>query len=136
MVCSKTSVFLSLTTASTRNPPYACRGESVTFHCEVVNGASLQWVSEPDICRNLPVSFTSSDNEGEEITRDFHTYMYHSRLLSLAQNPPTSNFSSVLTFTPNTSITVICGDQLSSCGRTENESTLPITGKCMLINYC
>ena len=129
--CVKTSVVLNCMTTTMRDPPYACRNEELRFNCEVVNGASLQWASEPEICRSVPISFASSDNEGEPRRRG----SFQSNLTSVIANPPNSNFSSVLTYSPPgnvNSVMVVCGDQLSSCSSTEDEITLTITGKCML----
>ena len=128
-----TSVHLSSTAASTRDPQYACRGKQLVFNCEVVNGVVLQWVSEPDIPCNDPIIFTSGDDEGQRRTRneDF----YQSYLISVARRPPDSNFTSNLTFTPPesvNSVTVVCEDkheQLSCCN-TKAESTIIITGQC------
>ena len=124
-----TYVVLNSTTPSTRNPPYACRGEQLTFTCEVMNTVSLQWASEPDIlCRN-PISYTAGDDEGERRRRGF----YQSYLISVARDPPNSNFTSNLTFIPPQSVdsvTVVCGNQLLFCSSTEAERTVRITGKC------
>ena len=54
--CTETSVYLNSTTANRRDPPYACRGEKLVFHCEVVNGAGIQWASEPDISCKEPLT--------------------------------------------------------------------------------
>ena len=127
--CNKTYVRL---TPDTISAPYACRGEEVMFKCEVTNGSSLEWASEPDISRSLPLSFTGFDDEGQTRTRG----SYKACLVSVARSPPNSNFSSVLTFTPSpsvNSVTVVCGDQLSSCCSSEKEHTFTITGKCMFL---
>ena len=136
--CTRTSVFLSSTTARTRDPPYACHGKELAFSCKVINGVSIQWASEPDIpCKN-PLSYTTSDRNGTRKDRG----SYHSRLISVARSPPHSNFSSVLKFTPPgnvNNVTVVCGDQLPICSSTEAESTLSITGKCcfnLTCTYC
>ena len=123
-----TSVHLNSTATSTRDLQYACRGEQLTFTCEVMNAASLQWVSEPDILCNNTISYTAGDNEGERRIKGF----YQSYLISVARNPPNSNFTSNLTFIPPQSmdsVTVICGNQLSVCSSTEAERTVRITGK-------
>lgn len=120
----RTSVVLNL--SSTWDRPYACRGEEMTFSCEVMNGASLQWASEPDIPCNMPLGYTTGDDEGETRTRG----AYQSRLTHSLN----SYLSSVLTFTPPgsvNSVTVHCGDQLALCSSTEDEHTLTITGKCI-----
>ena len=130
----RTSVHLAPVAVSTHDPPYACRGENVTFNCVVTNGASLDWASEPDICRYLPLSYTGFNRAGQTKTNG----SYHSRLISIERNPPRSNFTSNLTFIPSssvTSVTVVCGDQLSSCRRMEEKHTLAITGKCMLMLF-
>ena len=122
---TRTSVVLSLT--STRDPPYACRGEEMTFNCKVMNGNSLQWASEPDVPCNRPLGFTIGDDEGETRTRG----SYHSRLTSVVRNPLNPYLSSVFTFTPPgsmNSVTVQCGDQLALCS-TEDERTVIVTGK-------
>ena len=122
----RTSVFLNST--ATRDPPYACRGEEITFSCEVMNGISLQWVSEPDIPCNRPLGYTVGDDEGKTRTRG----SYQSRLTSVVRNPLNYYLNSLLTFTPprsTDSVTVVCGDQLSLCSNTETERTLNITGK-------
>ena len=129
--CTRTSVELIPDTVNEQSSPYTCRGHQVTYKCDVTFGPSLEWASEPDICRDLPLSFTAFDAEGENRTSG----PYQARLLFVARNPPFSNFSSILTFYPNASvdaITIICGDQLSSCSSTKAESTLTIAGKCML----
>ena len=126
----RTSVLLNSTT--TRDIPYACRGEEMTFICLVVNGISLQWVCEPDIPCNRPLGYTTGDDEGETRTRGY----YHSRLVSVARSFPDTYLSSVLTFTPPgsmDSVTVVCGDQLSLCPSTEDEYTVNITGKCNVV---
>ena len=128
-VSCETRVYLSSTTASTRDPPYACRGEELVFYCAVLNGASLQWASEPDIPCNRSLGYTMGDDMGQTRTRG----PYQSRLTSVIRNPPNLQLSSVLTFTPSASVdnvTVVCGDQLSLCSSTKQESTLNITGKC------
>ena len=127
--CVRASVRLSSNATSIRDPPYICRDEGVTFFCDVFSGVSLQWVFEPDVCRNLPIRYTSANSEGDPGTRG----SIQSQLTSVIRAPPFSNFSSNLTFTPNASVnsvTVQCGDQLSSCSNTEAESTISITGKC------
>ena len=124
----RTSVVLSLT--STRDPPYVCHSEEIEFSCEVINGISLQWVSEPDIPCNRPLGYTMGDDEGETRTRG----SYHSHLVPVAQS--SSNLRSVLTFTPARSmdsVTVVCGDQLSLCPSTEAEHTVNVTGKCNVV---
>ena len=123
-----TSVHLNVTTGSIRDPLYACRGEQLTFTCEVVNAASLQWAFEPDVPCDMPISYTTGDDEGE--TKGMGSYL--SRLISTARNPPNSNFSSDLTYTPPASmesVTVVCGNQLSFCSSTESELTVMLTGK-------
>ena len=124
----RTHVVLDSTSA--RDPPYACRGEEMTFSCEVINGVSLQWASEPDVPCNRSIGYTTADDEGETRTRG----SYQSNLTSIIRNSLNSYFSSVLTFTPPRSVnnvTVHCGDQLGLCGSTEGEHTLNITGKCI-----
>ena len=123
-----TSVVLNSTTTRARNPPYACRGEQLVFNCEVMNAVSLQWASEPDILCDNAISYTAGDDEGE--TRP--SGLFQSYLISVVRNPPNSNFSSNLTFTPSesvTNVTVVCGNQLSLCSSTEAERTVRITGK-------
>ena len=130
--CVRTTVFLTSNATRTRDPPYVCRGETVTFTCQVINGISLQWVSEPDICRSTPIRYTTAENEGDLGSGG----NYQSYLISVERGPPFSNFSSNLTFTPNASVnsvTVQCGDQLSSCSNTEDESHLSIAGKCVVV---
>ena len=136
-VCSPTScatsVHLNVTPASVRDPPYACRGEQLTFSCEVVNAPSLQWAFEPDIPCDMPISYTTGDDEGE--TKGMGSYQ--SRLISVTRNPPNSNFSSDLTYTPPRSmdsVTVVCGNQLHFCSRTQSELTLMLTGKCHVVS--
>ena len=125
--CIRTSVFMNSSTL-TRNPPYACRGIEVRFECEVENGASLQWASEPAICSTMPLSYTSRAVEGAVEERAG----YRSYLTSIQPNPPYSNFTSSLTFTPHGSnVTIQCGDQLSSCTTTQDRNTIYITGKYM-----
>ena len=127
-----TSVHLNVTPASVRDPPYACRGEQLTFSCETVNAVTLQWAFEPDVPCDNPFSYTTADDEGE--TRA--TGSYQSRLLSVSPNPPYSNFSSFLTFTaPRSmeSVTVVCGNLLPICSRTQSELTLMLTGKCHVV---
>ena len=134
--CTRTSVFLSSITASTRDPPYACRGEQLVFSCEVVNAVTLHWASKPNLTCEIPLSYTPSDIEGARKDRGG---FYQSHLVSVAPNPPHSNFSSVLKFTPPGSmnnVTVVCGDRLSSCSSTEAEITLSITGKCCFNLTC
>ena len=129
--CVRRSVHLSSNASSIRDPPYICRGEGLTFTCHIVNGAGLQWVSEPDICRSTPIRYTTAENEGDLGSGG----NYQSYLISVVRGPPFSNFSSNLTFTPPRSVnnvTVVCGDQLSLCSSTEDEYTLNITGKCIL----
>ena len=124
---------VSLNPSSTQNRTYACRGAKVTFTCVVLNGASLQWVSEPEICSNVPFSFTSVDMDGE--LRESPSGAYRANIISIARNPPFSNFTSNLTFTPTEStdnVTVICGDQVSACSSTRNERTIRYVGKCIL----
>ena len=123
-----TSVVLNSTTTSARNPPYACRGEQLVFNCEVMNAVSLQWASEPDILCGNAISYTAGDDEGETRPSGF----YQSYLISVARDPPNSNFTSNLTFAPPesvTKVTVVCGNQLSLCSSTEAERTVSITGK-------
>ena len=122
---SCTSVILS------PDPPYACRDKELTLNCEVINGFSLQWVSEPDIPCNRRLIYTTGDDIGETRTRG----SYRSNLTSVTRNPLNPYLSSVLTFTPTgsmDSVTVVCGHQLSQCPGTEAKRTLNITGKCML----
>ena len=121
---------MHLAAISPHNLPYACRGENVTFECQVTYGASLQWASEPHIPRSWPLSYIASNEPGETRRRG----SYQSYLLSVTPSPPISNFSSNLTFTPSSSVTVVCGDQIASCS-TEEEYTLVITGKSMLILF-
>ena len=131
MSCYRTSFHLSPSSIGTRGPPYACRGENVTFICEVVNGRTLQWASEPNIPCELPTTYTAGDDAGE--IRAVGSYRSH--LLSVARAPPYSNFSLDLTvISPQfvNSVTVQCGDQLSACSNTEAESTVNITGKHVL----
>ena len=131
--CVRTSVQLSSNAAIAQGLPYACRGDELTFTCQVMNGAGLQWVNEPEICRSLPVGYTTANSEGNMEKGS----SYQSYLISVVRNPPFSNFSSNLTFTANppaNNVTVQCGDQLSSCSNTEDEITVIITGKCVLIN--
>ena len=118
-----------LNSTSTRDPPYACRGEQMTFSCEVMNGISLQWASEPDIPCDRPIGYTTADDEGKTITRG----SYHSNLTSVIRNSLNSYLSSVFIFTPPrsvNSVAVHCGDQLGLCS-TEDEHTLNVTGKCI-----
>ena len=131
--CVRTSVQLNSNAAITQGLPYACRGDELTFTCQVMNGAGLQWVNEPEICRSLPVGYTTASREGDVVRGS----SYQSYLISVARAPPFSNFSSNLTFTANppaNNVTVQCGDQLSSCSDREAETTVIITGKCVLIN--
>ena len=131
--CRVTSVVLNSTTISGRNPPYACRGEQLVFNCQVMNVVSLQWASEPDILCSNAISYTAGDDEGERRTRNDGSYQ--SYLVSVARDPPNSNFTSNLTFTPNASVndvTVVCGNQLSFCSSTEADRTVRIIGKLML----
>ena len=131
--CTETSVYLNSTTANRRDSPYACRGEQLVFHCEVVNGAGIQWASEPDISCKDPLSFTTYNSDGDHKERLF----YQSYLVSVARDPPSSNFTSNLTFTPPpsvNSVTVVCGNQLPFCTSTAAEFTLSITGKCCYSN--
>lgn len=131
MSCSRTSVHLGPSSVGARDPPYACRSEEVTFLCQVINGVTLQWASEPDISCNDPISYTTADIDGEIRA----VGSYQSRLISIARNPPYSNFSSVLTFIPPqfvNNVTVQCGEQLPGCSSTEAESTVNFAGKCVL----
>ena len=133
--CTRTSVFLN-STASTRDPPYACHGEELVFHCEVVNGVTLNWASVPDIPCDNPISYTPGDSDGQMKER---RGLYRSYLVSVSRNPPNSNFTSNLTFTPPeslNSVTVVCGNQLSLCSGTEAKNTLTITGKCCFNLTC
>ena len=126
--CFRTSVHLAPGAVSAHDSPYACRGEEVTFKCQVTHAASLEWASEPGILRNLPLSYTAFDEAGQTRRRD----SYRSRLLSVTPSPPRSNFSSVLIFTPSPSVNsvrVVCGDQLASCSR-EEDYTFTIAGNC------
>ena len=130
--CVQTSVQLSSNAAIAQGLPYACRGDKLTFTCQVINGAGLQWVNEPEICRSLPVGYTPVNSEGDVVRGS----SYQSYLISVARNPPFSNFTSNLTFTPNASVnsvTVQCGDQLSACSNTEDGSYLSIAGKCVVV---
>ena len=120
-----------LRTTITRDPPYACREEELTFNCDVLNGVILQWVSKPDIPCDHSFSFTTGHVVGETREND----LYQSHLVSVSRAPPNSNFSSNLTFAPPqsvNSVTVHCGNELSLCSSTEDEYTLNITGKCIL----
>ena len=131
--CVRTSVQLSSNATIAQGLSYACRGDKLTFTCHVMNGAGLQWVNEPEICRSLPVGYTPVNSEGDVVTGG----SYQSYLISVTRDPPFSNFSSNLTFTPNASVdnvTVQCGDQLSSCSDTQTGITVNITGKCLLVN--
>ena len=131
--CVRTTVQLSSNATIVQGLSYACRGDQLTFTCQVMNGAGLQWVNEPEICRSLPVGYTTSNSEGDMERRG----SYQSYLISVASAPPFSNFSSNLTFTansPGNNVTVQCGDKLSSCSDTETGITVIITGKCLLIN--
>ena len=131
MCTTGSSVSLKSATASTRDPPYACRGEGLVFNCTVKNGASIQWASEPDISCELPMTYTAVDDDGE--IRAVGSYQSH--LISIARNPPHSNFSSVLRVIPPqfvNNVTVQCGDLLSSCYSTEAESTVNFAGKHVL----
>jgi len=130
--CIQTYVLMNSSIPSTRDPPYACRGERVTYFCQVLNGASLQWASEPDICTSVPISYTSGDNEGELRLRG----AYQSNLTSVVRNPPNSNFTSSLLLDTSgsmDSVTVVCGDQISSCISVQNQSVISITGKYMYV---
>ena len=123
----RTSVVLRSTI--TRDPPYACRDEELTFICDVVNGVILQWVSKPDIPCDNPLSFTTGDDVGQTRARG----SYRSYLVSVTGDSPYSNVSSALTLTPPqlvNSVTVTCGDQLSQCPSAEAKHTVNITGKC------
>ena len=131
MSCFRTSVHLSPSSIGARDPPYACRGENVTFMCEVINGHTLQWASEPDIPCELPMTYTAADDDGDIRA----VGSYQSRLISIIRNPPYSNFSSILTvilphFVNN--VTVQYGNLLSFCSNTEAESTVNFAGKCVL----
>ena len=131
MSCFRTSVHLSPSSIGARDPTYACRSEGVTFICEVINGVALQWASEPDIPCDNPMSYTAGDDVGEIRA----VGSYKSRLISIARNPPHSNFSSVLTVIPPqfvNNVTIQCGDLISSCCSTEAESTVNFAGKCVL----
>jgi len=135
LTCIRTSAVLTSNVSTTRNPPYACRGEQLFYMCEVINGLTLQWASEPNICRNMPISFTTGDDDGEIRQID----IFESRLISAARAPPSSNFTSVFTFTPPPSVnnvTVVCGNQLSFCTSTEDQLTIGITGKCNTFTCC
>ena len=124
--------FVFLNSSATRNPPYACRGATVTFYCVVLNGASLQWVSEPQICTNVPFSYTSVDVDGAQ--RVTPNGAYRANVISIMRAPPFSNFTSNLIFTPTgstESVTVTCGDQLSACSSTRAELTVRYVGKCV-----
>ena len=129
----RTSVLLNLN--GTHDPPYTCRGEEMTFSCEVINGVSLQWASEPDIPRSTPLGFTTGDDEGEPRTRG----SYQSRLVSVKHHPQNPYLKSVLTYTPpagsTDNVTVVCGNELSLDNGAEAECTVSITGKCMLYHF-
>ena len=58
--CFRTSVHLSPSSIGARDPPYACRGENVTFICQVINGVTLQWASDPEIPCDNPMSYTTA----------------------------------------------------------------------------
>lgn len=131
LVCTRTSALMNSTIPSTRNPPYVCRGMTAEFFCQVENGASLQWASEPQICSTVPISYTPFDSEGDIRERD----AYQSNLTSIIRNPPFSNFTSSLllnTTESMDSVMVQCGDQLSSCTSTQTQSTFNVTGKYMM----
>lgn len=133
--CIQTHVLLNSNIPSTRRPPYACRRERVTFSCQVLNGASLQWASEPDICASVPISYTSGDIQGELRVRG----AYQSNLTSIVRNPPNSNFTSSLLLDTRgsmDSVTVQCGDQLSSCISTQVQNIISITGKYIYVCVC
>ena len=115
---------------SPRDSLYACRGEEVTFECQVTHGASLEWASEPDILRSRPLSYSAINEPVETRSRGF----YQSCLISITRRPPRSNFSSNLTFTPSSPVTVVCGDQVAFCS-VEEEYALAITGKCVSILF-
>ena len=128
--CIRTFVFLN--SSATGNPPYACRGTAVTFCCAVLNGASLQWVSEPQICTDVPFSYTSVDVDGAQ--RVTPNGAYRANVTSIMRAPPFSNFTSNLIFTPTEStesVTVTCGDQLSACSSTRAELAVRYVGKCV-----
>ena len=130
-----TSVHLNSTIASTRDPPYACRGEQLVFNCAVVDGVALQWVAKPGIQCDDPITFTWGDDEGQRKTRNPDEGLFQSYLISLMSDPPNSYFTSNLTFTPRpsvNSVTVICEDERgqSSCCNAKDESTVIITGEC------
>ena len=131
-----TSVHLNSTIASTRDPPYACCGEQLVFNCVVVDGVALQWVSNPGIPCDDPITFTSGDDEGQRKTRNGDEgFLFQSYLTSLMSDPPSSNLTSNLTFTPPpsvNSVAVVCEDEhgQSSCCNAKDESTVIITGEC------
>ena len=39
--------------------------KELTFICQVINGRTLQWASEPDIPCELPMTYTTADDDGE-----------------------------------------------------------------------
>ena len=95
-----TSVHLNVTTASIRDPPYACHGEQLTFTCEVVNAASLQWAFEPDVPCDMPISYTTGDDEGELRQVSIHfRFSQVNTLNSISKSTPILSIPNLLDYT-------------------------------------
>ena len=135
MPCIRRYIHLSPISVGARDPPYACQGENVTFTCQVINGVALQWASEPDICRIVPFTYSTADDEGEVRFKTTERGFYLSTLVSVARDIPYSNLSSNFTFTPNGSVSNImvqCGNELSVCPSAQANSTINYAGKCVV----
>ena len=126
---STASISLRAEAPIKRNPPFFCRAEQMKFTCEVQNGVSLLWASEPDICCGTSIAYATSDVVGETRRRG----NYQANLTHIERHLPFSNFSSdlVTTSVSGNSVTVSCGDQLSFCSSHAAKTTVNITSKCV-----
>ena len=101
----------------------ACPGEEVNFTCTVTEAGALQWIAEPHINQNNPVSFTVGSATAGETTNP--TPQIHIVLddVSPGSDPRLANFTSTLTVRNSTALsgTVI---QCSSAIITANNSLI------------
>ena len=105
----------------------ACPEEVVTFQCTVVQGASLEWIIQPFIDEQDPITFLSIDSIGYQVVRG----EFHATLTNVTRNPNigiladmTSKITVIASPMRLNGAVVECFDQ-----RTRVSKQLKITGK-------
>jgi len=105
----------------------ACPEELVTFKCTVIQGATLEWIIQPFIVENDPITFLSIDSAGYQVVRG----VFHATLTNVTQNPDnmiladmTSKITVIASPDSLNGAMVECFDQ-----RTRVSKQLTITGK-------